>query len=62
MNKPPIWYIIRYILAKKNISKPLKALLIIPTLIPGVNIIMGICYSVKITYIFQKKERSLKHG
>lgn len=54
---------IRYILTK-NSSKLIKALLIIPTLIPGVNIIMGICYSVKITCIFkkQKKERSLKNG
>lgn len=53
---------IRYILTEDK-SKPLKALFIVLALIPGVNIIMGIRYCVKISGIFkEQKERSLKYG
>ena len=53
---------IRYILTE-NRSKGEKALYIILALVPGVNIIMGIRYSVQISRILkEQKERSLKHG
>lgn len=53
---------IRYILTE-NRSKAEKALFILLALVPGVNIIMGIRYSVQISRILkEQKERSLKHG
>lgn len=53
---------IRYILTE-NRSKGEKALYILLALVPGVNIFMGIRYSVQISRILkEQKERSLKHG
>lgn len=53
---------IRYILTEDR-SKLQKALFILLALVPGVNIIMGIRYSVQISRIFkEQKERSLKYG
>lgn len=53
---------IRYILTEDR-SRLQKALFIILALVPGVNIIMGIRYSVQISRIFkEQKERSLKYG